>query len=127
MSVLGIIFVLFLTYFSTKWLSIKASSITKSKHMNIVDKIMLGQNKYLAIVEISNKYYLISVTDNNINIIKDLDEFELSFDENIGNNMEFNKIFTKVFKNKQLYGRDKKWRTKIIYQRFYSPYYFLLL
>ena len=42
MSILGIIFVLFLTYFSTKWLSVKATSITKSKYMNIVDKIVLG-------------------------------------------------------------------------------------
>jgi flagellar protein FliO/FliZ len=107
MSVLGIIFVLFLTYFSTKWLSIKASSITKSKYMNIVDKIILGQNKYIAIVEISNKYYLMSVTDNNINIIKDLDELELSTFENTSETKEFNKIFTNFFKNKQLYERGK--------------------
>jgi flagellar protein FliO/FliZ len=100
--VLGIIFVLFLTYFSTKWLSVKATTIAKSKYINIVDKVMLGQNKYLAIVEISNKYYLMSVTENNINIIKDLDEFELSYTENIVDNSEFNKMFSKFFKNKQL-------------------------
>lgn len=102
MSILGIIFVLFLTYFSTKWLSVKATSITNSKYMNIVDKIVLGQNKYLAIVEISNKYYLISITDNNINIIKDLDELELKVSTNTGENIEFNKIFSKFFKHKQL-------------------------
>lgn len=93
---------LFLTYFSTKWLSVKATSITKSKYMNIVDRIVLGQNKYLAIIEISNKYYLISITDNNINIIKDLDEFELKISENTGESIEFNKIFSRFFKNKQL-------------------------
>ncbi|WP_209511483.1 flagellar biosynthetic protein FliO [Sedimentibacter acidaminivorans] len=101
-SILGIIFVLFLTYFSTKWLSVKATSITKSKYMNIVDRIVLGQNKYLAIIEISNKYYLISITDNNINIIKDLDEFELKISENTGESIEFNKIFSRFFKNKKL-------------------------
>jgi len=73
MSVLGIIFVLFLTYYGTKWLSVKATNISKSKYMNVIDKIMLGQNKFLAIVEISNKYYLLSITDNNINIIKELE------------------------------------------------------
>lgn len=102
MSILGIIFVLFLTYFSTKWLSVKATSITKSKYMNIVDRIVLGQNKYIAIIEISNKYYLISITDNNINIIKDLDEFELKISENTGESIEFNKIFSRFFKNKKL-------------------------
>nr|WP_312577577.1 flagellar biosynthetic protein FliO [Sedimentibacter sp.] len=102
MSILGIIFVLFLTYFSTKWLSVKASSITKSKYMNIVDKIVLGQNKYLAIIEVSNKYYLISITDNNINIMKELDEIELNVVANTSESTEFNKIFSKLFKNKQL-------------------------
>ncbi|MBP1925739.1 flagellar biogenesis protein FliO [Sedimentibacter acidaminivorans] len=70
--------------------------------MNIVDRIVLGQNKYLAIIEISNKYYLISITDNNINIIKDLDEFELKISENTGESIEFNKIFSRFFKNKKL-------------------------
>jgi len=101
MSVLGIIFVLFLTYYGTKWLSVKATSISKSKYMNVIDKIVLGQNKFLAIVEISNKYYLLSITDNNINIIKELDELEIKVTENITENVDFNKIFSKFFKNKQ--------------------------
>lgn len=102
MSVLGIIFVLFLTYYGTKWLSVKATNISKSKYMNVIDKIVLGQNKFLAIVEISNKYYLLSITDNNINIIKELDELELKITENTTTeNIEFNKIFSKILKNKQ--------------------------
>jgi len=101
MSVLGIIFVLFLTYYGTKWLSVKATNISKSKYMNVIDKIVLGQNKFLAIVEISNKYYLLSITDNNINIIKELDELELKVTENSTENLEFNKIFSKILKNKQ--------------------------
>lgn len=101
MSVIGIIFVLFLTYYTTKWLSLKAANISKSKYINVVDKMMLGQNKYLAIVEISSKYYLLSITDNSINIIKDLDELELKVTENATENLEFNKIFGKFFKNKQ--------------------------
>jgi len=80
--------------------------------MNIVDKIMLGQNKYLAIVEISNKYYLISVTDNNINIIKDLEEIKLNPIEVTGETIEFNKIFTKFFKDKRLQERGKNEKEK---------------
>lgn len=101
MSVLGIIFVLFLTYYGTKWLSVKTTSISKSKYMNVVDKIVLGQNKYLAIIEISNKYYLLSITDNSINIIKDLDELDLKTIEITSENLEFNKIFSRFFKNNQ--------------------------
>ena len=102
MSLLGIIFVLFLTYYGTKWLSVKVTNISQSKYINVLDKIVLGQNKYLAIVEISNKYYLLSVTDNNINILKELDELEIKTTYNTSENLEFNKIFSKIFKNKQL-------------------------
>lgn len=102
MSLLGIIFVLFLTYYGTKWLSLKANNMSKSKYMNIVDKIVLGQNKYLAIVEVSNKYYLMSIADNNISIMKELDEHELILKENASQmaaNIEFNKIFSKFIKS----------------------------
>lgn len=70
----------------------------KSKYMNIIDKIMLGQNKFLAIAEICNKYYLISITENNINIIKELEDFKPLIDDNPEINMQFNKIFDKFLK-----------------------------
>jgi len=98
MSLAGIIFVLLLTYYLTKWIAVKGSNISKSKYIHIIDRIMLGQNKYLAIIEISNKYYLMSITDQNINIIKELNELELKITENVSEmslNSEFNKIFSK--------------------------------
>lgn len=95
---MGIVIVLFLTYYSTKWLSTKTNLAMKSKYMNIIDKIMLGQNKFLAIAEICNKYYLISITENKINIIKELDDFQPSIDETPEVNMQFNKIFDKFLK-----------------------------
>lgn len=78
----------------------RTSNIFKSKYINIVDKIVLGQNKYLAIVEISDKYYLLSITDSNINIIKELEEFEPSSVEvdSFSANLEFNKILSRFIK-----------------------------
>lgn len=69
--------------------------------MNIVDRIMLGQNKSLAIAEIQNKFYLISITERNINILKELEEFQLIQDETIENPLEFNKLLDKFLKNNQ--------------------------
>lgn len=68
----------------------------KSKYMNIIDRIMLGQNKYLAIAEIVNKYYLISISENNINIIKELEDFKPMIEEE--HDIQFNKIFNKFLK-----------------------------
>lgn len=97
---MGIILVLFLTYYGSKWLSTKTNLIIKSKYINIVDKLILGQNKFLAIAEIQDKYYLISITDKDISIIKEFDDFQLKPDENPENTIDFQKIYAKFLKKK---------------------------
>ncbi|WP_312811752.1 flagellar biosynthetic protein FliO [Sedimentibacter sp.] len=89
---------LFLTYYSTKWLSTRTSSSMKSRYINIIDKIMLGQNKFLAIAEVCNKYYLLSITEKNITIVKELDDFQPIPDIKPDNNLEFNNILNKFLK-----------------------------
>lgn len=70
----------------------------KSKHMNIIDKIMLGQNKFLAIVEIYNKYYLVSITEKDITIINEMEDFQPLPDIKPDNNLEFHNILNKFLK-----------------------------
>ncbi len=89
---------LFLTYYSTKWLSTRTSSSMKSRYINIIDKIMLGQNKFLAIAEVCNKYYLLSITEKNVTIVKELDDFQPIPDIKPDNNLEFNNILNKFLK-----------------------------
>lgn len=67
--------------------------------MHIVDKIILGQNKFLAIAEIDSKYYLLSITEKNINILKELEDFVPTKENEIPeNNMEFSKILEKFIR-----------------------------
>jgi flagellar biogenesis protein FliO len=94
----GIIFVLFLTYYGTKWISTKTNLASSSRYMNIVDRIVIGQNKYLAIAEITNKYYLLSITEKDVNIIKELDDFQLKHEEEKTEVMDFNSIINKFLK-----------------------------
>jgi len=70
----------------------------KSRYINIIDKIMLGQNKFLAIAEVCNKYYLLSITEKNITIVKELDDFQPIPDIKPDNNLEFNNILNKFLK-----------------------------
>lgn len=66
--------------------------------MNIVDRIVIGQNKYLAIAEITNKYYLLSITEKDVNIIKELDDFQLNHEEEKQEVMDFSSIINKFLK-----------------------------
>lgn len=93
--------VLFLTYYGTRWLFTKTNLAVRSKYMNIVDRIAIGQNKYLAIAEIAGKYYLLSITEKDVNIVKELEDFHRIPEEETNNQIEFNKIFDKFLKNKQ--------------------------
>ncbi|NYB72605.1 flagellar biosynthetic protein FliO [Sedimentibacter hydroxybenzoicus DSM 7310] len=70
----------------------------KSRYINIIDKIMLGQNKFLAIAEICNKYYLLSITEKNVTIVKELDDFRSIPDIKPDNSLEFNNILNKFLK-----------------------------
>ena len=99
LALIGIVLVLFLTYYGTRWLSKKSVPGLKSKYMKITDRMMLGQNKFLAIAEINNKYYLLGVTENNISILKELDDFH-PLPEGIEENMYFDKILNKFMKSK---------------------------
>lgn len=100
LSLAGIVAVLFVTYYGTRWITARADKMSQSKYMNVVDRIMLGQNKYLAIVEISGRYYLLSVADSNISIIKELDALALN-ENNRGTGTEesFAGVFSKIIGN----------------------------
>ncbi len=65
--------------------------------MNVVDKIMLSQNKFLVIAEINRKFYLLSITEKDINILKELDDLEIITDEP-SNTINFNNILNKFLK-----------------------------
>ncbi|WP_313370120.1 flagellar biosynthetic protein FliO [Sedimentibacter sp.] len=89
---------MYLTYYSTKWLSTRTNSAMKSRYINIVDKIILGQNKFLAIAEICSKYYLLSITEKDITIIKELKDFQPIPDTKPENNPEFSNMLNKFLK-----------------------------
>ena len=66
--------------------------------MNIVDRMVVGQNKLLAIAEITNKYYLLSITEKDISIIKELEDFQLKPEEEKTEMIEFNRILNNFLK-----------------------------
>lgn len=66
--------------------------------MNIVDRMVVGQNKCLAIAEIAEKYYLISITEKDISIIKELEDFKPAHEGEKANTMEFTLLLDKFLK-----------------------------
>lgn len=73
---LGIIGLIFLTYYASRWLN-KRMYNSKGKSIKIVEREMLSQDKYLAVVKVGSKLMMIGVTGHHIDKICDLEESDL--------------------------------------------------
>lgn len=61
--------VLFLAYVTTKYLAGKAGKITKGKHLNIIENVALGKDRYLYLVKVGNEIMLIASSGKGIELL----------------------------------------------------------
>ncbi len=59
-------------YLATKYLTRK-SGAAKSRQMRILDRMMLGKDKHIVLLEVGDKNLLIGVTNQQINVLGDID------------------------------------------------------
>lgn len=76
-SLLGVIGLIFLTYFAGKWLNRRMYSVT-GKTVRVLERENLGQDKCVVIVKAGSKYMLLGVTQHHIDKLCDLDEDDIS-------------------------------------------------
>lgn len=49
----------------------------QSKYIKIIDRIMLGKDKYIGIIQTGQRYFLVSITVDKIQMLKELKEEDL--------------------------------------------------
>ena len=69
-------FVMYMSYLFTKFIGSRSSKAAKAEHIKIVDRLAVGQDRYILIVELQGMHYLVSATPQEIRILKELDDFE---------------------------------------------------
>lgn len=72
-----IILILYLTFVCTKLIGRGAIQRNKSRYMKIVDQMVLGQDKSIAIVQIGEQYHLIGISSSQITMLSELDAAQL--------------------------------------------------
>jgi len=76
-SLIGIVVVIFLCYYVTYYVSVKASGQgrgrQKNKNINLLDRFSISKDKSFCIVEIAGKIYVIGVTNQSMTVIDTLD------------------------------------------------------
>ena len=71
------VFVLILTYFTTRWMAGIQKGRSFNKNLRIIETISVGNNKMISIVEAGKKYSVVSIGKDNVTYLTELKEEEL--------------------------------------------------
>lgn len=96
------LFVLVITYVSTRWVAQYQKGAMKNRNIQVIEIFRVSNSKLIQIIQVGKKYLVISVCKDTINILAELMEEELIWkpsdeefqDSNI--NESFQEIFKKL-------------------------------
>ncbi|MFI3173898.1 MAG: flagellar biosynthetic protein FliO [Bacillota bacterium] len=69
--IVGII--LYLSFLFTRYVGVKTMGRGISKHMKMVDVLPISQERSVIIIEVSEKFYMLGVSDGGIQLLKEFD------------------------------------------------------
>lgn len=96
-AILIFIFVLALTYFTTKLTAGVKKGQMLSPNMDIVETFKLSQNKYIQIVRVGETYFSIAVCKDTITLLGEISKDEITIpDTRLGTTVSFQEILDKA-------------------------------
>lgn len=75
-SLVGMVLIIALTWFATRWYAGKMGRGISGRHIKIIDKTSLGPGQMLLIIQAGEKYYLIGSGEKNVQLICELPGFD---------------------------------------------------
>ncbi len=88
------LFVLVITYLTTRYMASLQKNKLKAGNMELIETLRISNNKYLQIVRVGKKYLCMAVCRDTVTMLGELKEEEMVFHENNGDaGMDFQKIF----------------------------------
>lgn len=79
LTFIAAVFIIYLSYVVSKYVG-RGMGMNKngnSHYMRVVDQLMVGQDRYVAVVQAGDKYLLIGVTSQQISLLQELDPEDL--------------------------------------------------
>ncbi len=80
-TVLAVVAVLFLCWFSTKKLAGFSRFQASGSRVRLLDQVVLGQDKGIALIQLGDKYWLVGVAST-VNLLTEVDEKTMEAAEN---------------------------------------------
>jgi len=73
LPLLGVVFIIFLAYVFTKWFTKKYRGIAAGRYVKVIERVSVGKDKDLLMVEVNGQAYLLGVTGQNITTVCSFD------------------------------------------------------
>ncbi len=72
-----VILIIYGSYIASKYIGKGLSKSSSSRYMRLIDQITLGQDRHIAIIQVSGKYFLVGITAGQIQVLSELEDDEL--------------------------------------------------
>lgn len=71
------VFVLLLTYLTTRWMAGFQKSRASNKNLRVIETVSVGNNKFISIVEAGTEYLVVSIGKEEVNLLTTLKKEQL--------------------------------------------------
>ena len=96
------LFVLAITYATTRWIAHYQQGVAANRNIQVIETFRVANNKFIQIVQVGEKYLVISVCKDSINVLTELTEEELAYKpspEEAGGKANINGNFQEILEN----------------------------
>lgn len=101
------IIILGVAYMTARWMGNFQANVSSKNNIHIIETSRIANNKFLQIVKVGNKYFLISVSKDSINYLCQLDDDDVN-EVQINNKGSFKEIFSNIKNIKEKNETDDK-------------------
>ncbi len=102
------VFVLFLTYWTTRLAGSYKKQQMVGKNIQVMETVGISASKYLQIVKIGSRYFVIGVSKDTITYLCEINEDELDFSKSSKTGESFQSILEKLKKNGQVNNSEEE-------------------
>lgn len=87
-ALIGTVCIILLTYYASRWYAKRMGPIAGGRHIKVIDRLVVSKNGSLLIVEINGSQYLMGVSDQNVQILMQLEQNILPADQERGEGLK---------------------------------------
>lgn len=96
----GTVCVILLTYYASKWYANKMGPIAGGKYIKVIDRVVVNKSSSIMIIEVQEKQFVMGVSDQNVQILMEVEDKIVYQTENDMSKGNFQSIVKSLYKKK---------------------------